>query len=113
MGEIAPHEKLFRFDEATDIEAEAKRLARLYRTIGMDYSRSLASYEVLLPLFRENIKFLGGYPDRYAVCLHLLGRDEEAIAFVKECTQKEPDYMSRFAEGFLRYLEEHRRASMH
>jgi hypothetical protein len=89
------------------IDSEVKRLATLYATVGMDYARSIASYDVLLPLFEERLDRLGGYPESYASCLYLMGRKAEARAYVERFTcQSLPDYLIGFAEPFLAMLDD-------
>jgi hypothetical protein len=88
------------------IDSEVARLAKLYATFGMDYARSIASYDVLLPLFEEELDTLGGYPERYASCLYLMGRKDEARAYVDSFTCPSlPDYFKGFAKPFLAMLD--------
>lgn len=87
------------------IEAECKRLARLYATAGVDYARSIASYEALLPLLQQNVNTLGGFPERVASCLYLMGRKQEAKTFAEEFLTRKRDYFEGFAKPFLEMLE--------
>lgn len=64
------------------IQAEAERLAKLYLKVGRPFAESIASYEALLPLLRERVPMLGGYPQKVASCLYLMGRIDEAREFV-------------------------------
>lgn len=111
MGQLedAADERAFAFspEQSTEfIESEARRLADLYRGPGLQFARSIASYESLLPRLRELIPSLGGYPERTACCLCLMGRKEEARAFVEDFLSKEEDYFRGFAVPFLKMLNE-------
>jgi len=88
------------------IDAECKRLARIYATAGLDYARSIANYETLLPLFQENIESLGLYPERVASCLYLMARKQEAREFVENFLDRHRDYFEGFAIPFLAKLEQ-------
>lgn len=88
------------------IRSECERLAHLYATAGVDYARSIASYEALLPLFRERADSLGAYPERVASCLYLMGKRAEAREFVEQFLEKNRDYFEGFAIPFLRKLDE-------
>lgn len=87
------------------IESECQRLAHLYATAGLDYSRSIASYEALLPLLQEHVDRLGGYPERVASCLYLMGRKAEARTFIESFPEKYQDYIEGFAKPFLELLD--------
>lgn len=88
------------------IASECQRLARLYATAGIEYARSIASYEALLPLLREQVDRLGGYPERVASCLYLMGRKEEARKFVEDFSRtRYGGYIEDFAVPFLRKLD--------
>lgn len=88
------------------IEAECRRLAQIYATAGLDYARSIASYEALLPLFQEYVDSLGLYPERVASCLYLMGRKAEAREFVVGFLDGHRDYFEGFAAPFLAKLDE-------
>jgi hypothetical protein len=111
MGELdgAKDEPAFAFSPVQSegfIDSEIERLAALYATVGMDYARSIASYDALLPLFAEMLGRLGGYPEKYACCLYLMGRKAEAQTYIKEFTSPAlPDYFEGFAEPFLKMLD--------
>ena len=96
LGEVCP-EGLggFLFPEGSDIEPVAERLAVAVRQHGVPYMQTLASYEALLPHLRERESMLGGYPERVAVCLVLLDRQSEALAYLDAKLaeyQKNPRY---------------------
>lgn len=82
LGEICPDVEVFEFHDGTDFEPEAERLAETICQHGVPYMQTLASYEALLPRLREREPMLGGYPERVAVCLVLLGRQAEALAYL-------------------------------
>lgn len=87
------------------VEAEVDRLANLYVTVGLDFARSLASYESLLPLLMDRVPMLGGYPQRVASCLYLMDRKPEARQFVEEFLPTERDVFEGFALPFLAKLD--------
>lgn len=104
MGEIVPDERAFIFTPTSNVEAEAKRLAHLYATVGLNYAKSIASYQALLPLLEERVEMLGAYPERVACCLYLMGRVREAEEFTIKFCDREPEYFGHFAESFLAYV---------
>lgn len=106
MGHLAPDKTAFRFAPPMDVGAEAARVARLYSTVGLTYAKSIASYERLLPLLQERVGMLGAYPERVACCLYLMGRKDEARAFVEDFLPKNRDYFESFAIPFLKKLSE-------
>ncbi len=106
MGHLVSDEPVIRFSQPMDVDAEAARVARLYSTIGLTYARSTAAYERLLPLLQERIEMLGAYPERVACCLYLMGRKEEARAYVEGFLPKKRDYSEGFAVPLLKILSE-------
>lgn len=110
MGELerAEHVPGFEFTpEHSDefIQSELERLAHLYATVGLEFAHSLASYEALLPLLRERVPMLGGYPQRVASCLYLMGRKAQARQFVEEFLPNHRHVFEGFAIPFLAKLE--------
>jgi len=101
LRHLVPGLDFIRFYRTTDVAAEAARLAGLYAHQGMDYARSIASYEQLLPRLESRLDMLGAYPEKYAVCLYFMGQISEARAFVESFVRKEPAYFTPFAESFL------------
>lgn len=93
---------LFQSDEL--IKSECDRLALLYKTIGLEYAKSIATYENLLPLLKARVPMLGGYPESFACCLYLMGRGQEAGEFVEKFRVKEPSYFKDFSAAFLSIL---------
>lgn len=102
MGDLAPNELAFKFSVETDVQAEAARLARLYLSVGVPYAESIASYERLLPLLQERVPMLGGYPERVASCLYLMGRLDDARHFVETFLASHEEYFRNFAVPFLK-----------
>ncbi|WP_150048254.1 hypothetical protein [Methylomonas rhizoryzae] len=110
---ITPGERAFAFNSQQSqnfIESECKRLAELYFTVGLSYACSIANYEALLPLLQENIETLGGYPERFAACLYLLEKKQEAYEFTKNFLIRQPDYFEGFANPFLEKITKEIRA---
>lgn len=105
LGELAPNEAAFRFYPETDLRSESLRLAALYRDVGLPYAKKIASYDALLPLLNERVDMLGAYPERVCCCLHLMGRDDEARAFVARFGLKEPEYFEQFGDAFIAMLD--------
>lgn len=83
------------------IDAECDRLAELFYSVGLEYSRSIASYNALLPLLQQRVNSLGGAPERLACCLRMMRRDSEAESFVRDFMNGEPDYFEPFGNAFL------------
>jgi hypothetical protein len=110
LGELCPKEDAFEFSPEADIGAESERLAALLRTQGVLFMESHASFRAILPMIEERVPTLGGYPQRMAVILYLMGRREDAIKFVIE---RQAEYeadpsvrtkFDRFAEPFLKLV---------
>jgi hypothetical protein len=91
-------------------EADVDDLVDLYRGVGLDFARGMAAYEALAPMLRERVGSLGGNPERFAFCLHLLDRRDEATAFVSEFARTRPAYFEGFAEPFLAFARDSRPA---
>lgn len=111
MGEIivASNEPAFEFTcEQSDafVKSEARRLAKLYATAGFDYACSIASYAALLPLLKDRLEQLGGYPESVASCLYLMGHLDKAREFTKSFLARKPSYFQAFAEPFLKKIED-------
>jgi hypothetical protein len=113
IGKIAPHARVVRFSPEGDIDAEATRLAKLCATAGLPFAKSIGSYEKLLPLLETRVEMLGGYPERVACCLYLMGRRPEAHGFTTDFLAKEPEYFTGFAIPFLKMLKELGTTTMH
>jgi len=107
LGEIAPTLNVFDFFVGRDdFDAEASRLARSYIVHGLPYAKSIARYDVILPLLESRIDMLGGYPERVACCLYLMGRMDDARSFTEQFLAAQQDYFADFAVPFLRMLDE-------
>jgi hypothetical protein len=74
LGELAPDIDGFCFEQAQPLDDEARRLADAVVKHGLPWMHEHASLEALLVLFKEREEMLGGYPERIAVALFLLGR---------------------------------------
>ena len=109
-GELAGARNEYAFAFTTEqsdrsVESEATRLAKLYSGIGVGYARSISSYESIIPLLRERVNMLGGYPENFACCLLLMGHVDEACKFVEDFLNEEPSYFRGFAVPFLEMVE--------
>ncbi len=104
MGELTPDEPILRFTPQTDADAEVARLARLYSSAGLAYAKSIADYELLLPLLQSRVEMLGAYPERIAACLYLMGRKDEARSFAETFLAQHRDYFEGFAVPFMEML---------
>ena len=82
LGELAPDVGIFLFEPGRAPDAEAERLAETVMAHGLPWMREHARNEALLDLFREREDMLGGYPERIAVSLFLLGRLDELSAYL-------------------------------
>lgn len=102
LGKLAPKVAAFGFTRETNVQSEAKRLAELYATTGLTYAASIASYDRLLPLLEERVDTLGAYPERFATCLYLMDRKDEARTFVSGFLEAHRDYFQGFAIPFLK-----------
>lgn len=108
LESIADDERAFAFaphQSDAFVQSECERLAHLYATAGLDYARSIASYDALLPLLQERVQRLGGYPERLASCLCLMGRKVEAREFIENFPEKYREYIDDFAKPFLELLD--------
>ncbi|MEJ0100077.1 MAG: hypothetical protein WDO12_10170 [Pseudomonadota bacterium] len=110
MGLLSPRERSFEFSRQTDVAREAARLAQIYSTTGLSFARSIASYEQLLPLFKDRAHMGGAYPQRVACCLYLMGRSREARTFVDELPPVQQPYLEGFTIPFLNMLAEDERS---
>lgn len=86
------------------ISTECERLARLYLVEGVKYAKSISRFEKLAPLLNERVSSLGGNPERYAACLYLMNRRNEAIDFLKSFPDQYKEYIDGFAAPFLAKL---------
>ena len=86
------------------VSMEIERLANLFATVGIKYARSLADYEVLLPLLAKRAPMLGTYPQRVACCLYLMGRFGDANRFVMELPPSDHASLGSFIPRFVERL---------
>ena len=112
LGEILPDELVFEFHKGRDLSHDAERLAKCVADAGLTYMRSIADYDVLIPLFKEFIPTLGGYPERYVAALQLSGKHAEAREFVLNSLNKDGELarisngsILKFADNFLKLTE--------
>ncbi|WP_367346183.1 hypothetical protein [Stenotrophomonas bentonitica] len=101
LGTLKPDVAVFWFSKDRDNSAEFDRMASLYRDSGLDFAISVSTFDLLLPLLKKRVTSLGGYPERYASCLHLMGRTKESISFVESFSNSEPDYFREFSRRYL------------
>lgn len=106
IGELASvgDERAFAFSpQQSDsfISSECERLALLYATEGIKYAKSIASYESIVPLLKENVGTLGGNPERLAACLYMVGKKVEAMEFLKTFPEQYKGYIKGFSVPFL------------
>jgi hypothetical protein len=104
MGELTRGVPVFHFTRDTDLDAEALRLAALYRSAGLAFARAIADYDTLLPLLKDRLDMLGGYPERVACALYFMGRKAEAAEFTRAFLAEHRRYFERFAVPFLEML---------
>lgn len=108
LSELAPDERAFHFSTDMDIATEARRLAALYVRAGLPYAEGIASYRALLPMLKDRVGKLGGYPERFACCLYLMGHRDAAKQFVEGFVPDHRDYFEGFALPFISMLERER-----
>lgn len=102
---ILPQINSFKFYSASDITVKAEELAKLYAIDGIEFSKSLSSYEVLRDRLYERVPLLGAYPERYACCLLLLEQKAQASEFVASFVKKNPNYFPNFDQVFGKFIE--------
>ena len=115
LGELCPDVDVFEFYEGSDIEAEANRLAQSIVEYGLPYAKQYLSMKSILPVLKSQIPSLGGYPERYAIALHLSGKDDEARQFIEERktyyraneSENVQNRFNQFSDLFLNKLEPH------
>lgn len=86
------------------VRSEIGRLVQLYVQFGLPYALSIASYDALLPLLKVRIPRLGGYPERYACCLYLMGRKSDAYDFCANFLEMGKPSFETFGKNFLRMI---------
>ena len=110
MGELEGAKDEFKFaftPQQSDgfVQAEIDRLANLYATAGLEFAKSIASFDALLPLLKARVPMLGGYPQRVASCLYLMDRKSEAREFVEGFLPAHREVFEGFATPFLGMLK--------
>jgi len=104
-SELKTHGPPFRFTRHPDVDAVVARLVRLYTRVGFVYAKSIANYQLLLPLLRSRVGKLAEYPERTAACLYLMGRKDEARSFTEKFLAQHRDYCDGFAVPFTEMLD--------
>jgi hypothetical protein len=87
------------------ISNECERLAQLYLAEGVKYAKSISRYEKLAQHLNKLVFSLGGNPERYAACLYLMNRRNEAIKFLESFPDQYKEYIEGFAAPFLAKLQ--------
>lgn len=82
LGELAPAPTAFMFERSQPLEGEAGRLAQAVVEFGRPWMTSHANLNALLVHLREKEAMLGGFPERVAVVLFLLGRFTEVSEYL-------------------------------
>lgn len=88
------------------IDYQCEKLAKIYATNGLEYARSIASYETLARLIEPIVDTLGGKPERYAGCLYLNNRKQDARDFLLNFPAKDRPYIEEFADRIIRLIDE-------
>ena len=69
-------------------KSDLKRALSLFQEsmlkYGVPFMRQYNNYEALLPVLLDNVSRLGGYPERVAICYHLMGKDSTALRFLDD-----------------------------
>ncbi len=105
IAQINPDVREIKFRVDEDVEKEADYLASAVSDAIATFSRSIASYEELCPLLKGRLHWLGGFPERYACCLHLLGKNREAIDFVQKFSGENPVCFDGQPEAYASYFK--------
>jgi hypothetical protein len=82
LGDFLPEERQFIFGEGLDFDGDCKRLVNSVISVRGGIA-DLATYECLSNELEKLVRLQGGFPEKYALVLHLGGRSAEAISFVK------------------------------
>jgi hypothetical protein len=109
LGEIKAisNEMAFAFTPSQSedfVRSEINRLVQLYVQFGLPYAFSIASNDALLPLLKDRIPRLGGYPELYACCLYLMGRKADAYDFCATFLEKGKPSFEIFGKNFLQMV---------
>ena len=103
LGQLLPDELAFEFHVGESIADEANGLAEHIAKTAVEYMKSVADYDALLPLVEERMPMLGGYPERYAAILHLSGMAEEAREFVNGVLAQREGLARYSSDSFTRF----------
>jgi hypothetical protein len=111
LGCLCPDEDAIIFTPDSDVREVAERLAFVVQKYGVPYMRELANFETTLKALLTRVESFGGYPQRVAVVLYLMGKPEEARVFVNERqaeylieSRDVRDIFDRFAAPFIKLL---------
>lgn len=88
LGEICPEVRAFHFysSEPESVRVEAERLVATIVKFGVPYMHSIASYNKLIPLLKERVDMLGGFPESYAIALFKNNELEKCVEFLEAHT---------------------------
>ncbi len=88
LGEICPEVRAFHFysSEPESVKFEAMRLVSTILKFDVPYMHSIASYNALIPLLKERVNMLGGFPESYAIALFKNNELEKCAEFLEEHT---------------------------
>jgi hypothetical protein len=75
---------VFRFSTSKSSDSEVRRLVGSIVNYGLPWMRRICTLDALLPLLRERESMLGGVPERVAVALALLGRNDDLAAYLQD-----------------------------
>ncbi len=101
----------FVFMSEDDLVHEAERLASTIAQC-LPFTRDFANYEAIASISKSRSDMLGGYPEKAAVALYLMGRADEAKAWLdlqlEQFRLKEPstfEPFEKFAAKLLHLIE--------
>lgn len=78
----------FEFTSEESLVTESERLASTMERYGIPFMRAFASYEAVVSVSKARSGILGGYPEKAAAALYLMGRSDEARKWLD--MQREP-----------------------
>jgi hypothetical protein len=102
IGGLIPNYSEPVFYPDVDIGKEAKRCAQMYVDYGLPYARSISTWDALVPLLKERVPMMGGYPQSVACALFLQEKYEEALAFMTECEFEHSRHANLFIVEFTK-----------
>ena len=107
LGAVCPNLSpvIFDIEDKSDIAAKVERLVHTITEFGVAYAYSIASYEKLIPLLKEKIDMLGGFPESYAVALFNSGERDECFKFLEIHAQNIEKYGDSIVKPFAEFSE--------